>query len=83
MDDTLSIRCPKCKGSFRDKALRVQGGYSRQCPSCEVVLFFEEYSQDRNIKRAISSAKALRRKLILEQQEQDEAKRPSYAVRPR
>jgi hypothetical protein len=48
---------------FRDRARRVQSGYSRQCPCCEVVLFFEETSPDRNIQRALNSARALRKVL--------------------
>ena len=41
----------------------MQSGYSRQCPCCEVVLFFEENSSDRNIKRAMTAARALRQVL--------------------
>ena len=41
----------------------MQSGYSRQCPCCEVVLFFEETSPDKNIKRAMTSARALRKVL--------------------
>lgn len=63
MDDTVQIRCSRCKGVFRDRAGRVQSGYSRQCPGCEVVLFFEETSNDRNIKRALVDARVLRQKL--------------------
>ena len=58
-----SVRCTRCKNVFRDRARRMQNGYSRQCPCCEVVLFFEETSNDRNIKRAMSSARAVRRAL--------------------
>ena len=45
----------------------LQGGYSRQCPCCEVVLFFEEASPDKNIKRAMSAARA-GRKLLREEE---------------
>jgi hypothetical protein len=41
----------------------MQSGYSRQCPCCEVVLFFEETSPDKNIKLAMTSARALRKVL--------------------
>jgi hypothetical protein len=78
VDDTISICCPKCKGSFRDKAMRVLGGYSRQCPSCEVVLFFEEYTQDKDIKRAMTGAKQVRHKMQVEELERAETKRRSY-----
>ncbi len=48
---------------FRERARRMQSGHSRQCPCCEVVLFFEETSPDRNIKRALASARGLRKVL--------------------
>jgi len=48
---------------FRDRALRLQDGYSRQCPSCEVVLFFAEDSQHPFIKRAMRDARKLRKEL--------------------
>ena len=71
MDDSIQIRCTRCKSAFRDKARKVQSGYSRQCPSCEGVLFFEEGSNDKNILQALLSAKQLRKEL----REFDEASR--------
>jgi hypothetical protein len=41
----------------------VQSGYSRQCPSCEVVIFFEEHVSDENVKNALLAARNLRRAL--------------------
>lgn len=75
MDDSLLIRCTKCKGSFRDKARRVQNGYSRQCPLCERVLFFEEGMPDKAIQKALNEARQLRKEL----REHDAAKRPAAA----
>ncbi|CAN5515145.1 hypothetical protein BH10PSE11_BH10PSE11_38880 [soil metagenome] len=63
MDDSFLIRCTKCKGSFRDKARRVQNGYSRQCPLCERVLFFEEGTPDKNVQKALLEARKLRKAL--------------------
>lgn len=63
VDDTIQVRCTKCKGSFRDRARRVQSGYSRQCPNCEVIIFFEEGAIDRNVQLALRNAKRLRREL--------------------
>jgi hypothetical protein len=63
VDDTVQVRCTKCKGSFRDRARRIQSGYSRQCPNCEVIIFFEEGAIDRNVLHAIRDAKRLRRAL--------------------
>jgi hypothetical protein len=50
--------------------MRLQPGYARQCPSCEVVIFFEESSSDKNVKRALLTARRLRRVL----REHDEIK---------
>ena len=76
MGDKALTRCTKCKGSFRDRARRVQSGYSRQCPNCEVIIFFEEGAIDRNVQLALRDAKRLRRAL----READEI-RPSAAPR--
>src|SRR5581483_5688895 len=63
MDDSVQIKCTKCKSAFRERARRLQNGYSRQCPSCEVVLFFDEDAFDANIKRAMRTARRLRKEL--------------------
>ena len=60
MMDSVQIRCAGCKGAFRDRARRLQNGFSRQCPTCEVVLFFDEDSQDANIRRAMKAARRVR-----------------------
>ncbi|WP_441236312.1 hypothetical protein [Bradyrhizobium sp. 930_D9_N1_4] len=48
---------------FRDHARRLQDGYSRQCPGCEVVLFFAEDSQHPFVKRAMRDARKVRKLL--------------------
>jgi predicted nucleic acid-binding Zn-ribbon protein len=63
MDDSVQIKCNRCKNVFRDRATRLRNGYSRQCPSCEVVLFFDEDSQQPNIKSAMRAARLLRKQL--------------------
>jgi hypothetical protein len=63
MDDSVQVRCTRCKSVFRERARRLQGGYSRQCPTCEVILFFEDYSPDTNIKRAMTAARRIRKEL--------------------
>ena len=52
-DDSVQVRCRRCKGVFRERARRLQNGYSRQCPTCEVLLFFDEDSQEQTIRRAM------------------------------
>jgi predicted nucleic acid-binding Zn-ribbon protein len=70
MSDTVLIHCTKCKSTFRDRAKRLQPGYSRQCPNCEVVIFFEESAGDQNVQKALLAARRLRRVL----REQDEVR---------
>jgi hypothetical protein len=41
----------------------VQPGYSRQCPGCEVVIFFEESSSDKNVQKSLLAARRLRREM--------------------
>jgi NAD-dependent SIR2 family protein deacetylase len=63
MDDSVQVKCTKCKTAFRERARRLQNGYSRQCPCCEVVMFFDEDAFDANIKRAMRTARRLRKDL--------------------
>lgn len=50
-------------GVPRARARRLQNGYSRQCVTCEVVLFFDEDSPDANIKNAMRMARRVRKEL--------------------
>ena len=72
MDDSVQIRCHRCKSSFRDKARRLQSGYSRQCVNCETLLFFDDSSVDKSVQRTLREAKKLRRQL-----REAEAERPA------
>jgi predicted nucleic acid-binding Zn-ribbon protein len=75
MDDTVQLHCHRCKSVFRDKARRVQSGYSRQCPSCETIMFFEEASIDKNVQRTLRDAKHVR-KALREHEEEKIARGP-------
>ncbi|MFZ2160334.1 MAG: hypothetical protein WAV72_30015 [Bradyrhizobium sp.] len=81
MDDSVQVHCTRCKNVFRDRACRLQNGYSRQCPCCEVVLFFEETSHDGNIKRAMSSARGVRKALREEEAASPRKARAAPAAR--
>jgi predicted nucleic acid-binding Zn-ribbon protein len=74
MEDTIQVRCSRCKTKFRDKASRVRDGYSRQCPSCERMLFFIEGSPNKDLHDALRDAERVR-KALREQQAQDAAAR--------
>jgi len=69
MEDRVQVRCTRCKSVFREAASRLQDGYSRQCPSCETVLFLNESSADLNIKRALRDARDIRRRIREREQE--------------
>jgi hypothetical protein len=62
-DETFQIRCSRCKSKFRDRASRVRGGYARQCPSCEGMLFFEDGSPNKDIHNALREAERVRKAL--------------------
>jgi hypothetical protein len=59
----VQIQCTRCKNVFRDRPGRLQDGYSRQCPSCEVVLFFAEDSLNPQVRVALKRARKARKEL--------------------
>jgi DNA-directed RNA polymerase subunit RPC12/RpoP len=61
--DSVQIKCSRCKNVFRERARRLQNGHSRQCPSCEVIIFFDEDSQAPNVKGAMRQARRIRKEL--------------------
>lgn len=67
----VQVQCTRCKNVFRDRAGRLQDGYTRQCPGCEVVLFFAEDAAHPFIRRAMRSARKVRK----EQREAEAAPR--------
>jgi hypothetical protein len=79
MDDSVQIRCTRCKSVFRDRARRLQPGYHRQWPNCEVIIFFEESSADKNVQTALLAARRLRRVLREAEGAKPEVKKgPTY-----
>jgi hypothetical protein len=75
-DDSVQIHCTRCKSIFRERAKRLQPGYSRQCPNCEVIIFFEESASDKNVQRALLAARRLRR-VLREEEEVRPTTRPA------
>jgi hypothetical protein len=79
MSDSVQVHCKRCRGTFRDRARRLQPGYSRQCPNCEVIIFFEESSSDKHVQDALQAARKLRRVLREADEVKPAAKRaPTY-----
>jgi DNA-directed RNA polymerase subunit RPC12/RpoP len=77
MDDSIQIRCSRCSARFRDRARRIQSGYARECPNCNVLIFFESESHDEHIKRALKAAHKLRRALAAGEGEKSAPKQAS------
>lgn len=61
MEQAVQVTCPRCKARFREQARRLVDGFSRQCPSCEAVIFFNEGSPKPEIKKALEAAHSARR----------------------
>ena len=62
-DPRLQVRLPppRGKGVFRERARRLQNGYSRQCPTCEVpAVRRRSTSQEQTIRRAMKGSLAAR-----------------------
>jgi phage FluMu protein Com len=79
MDDSVQIRCTRCKSSFRDRARRIRSGYTRECPRCNVLIFFESESHDEHIRRALKAAHKMRRALAAAEGEKPSRKEaPTY-----
>jgi DNA-directed RNA polymerase subunit RPC12/RpoP len=74
MDDSIQLRCSRCNSNFRDRARRIQSGYARECPNCNVLIFFESESHDEHIKRALKAAHKLRRLLAAAESEKPSAR---------
>ena len=81
LDDSVQVRCRRCKGVFRERARRLQNGYSRQCPTCEVVLFFDEDSHEQAIRRAMKAARQVRAALREAEMEAPRRKRVARGER--
>jgi hypothetical protein len=79
IDEKVRIKCPKCSQIFRDRAQRIRNGYQTNCQHCNRLITFDSSSEDRNIRRALTSAKEVRmalqaqpKKQIVEQDAADD-----------
>ncbi len=60
IDDKVRIRCTKCSQVFRERAQKVRSGFQTNCQHCNRLITFDLTSEDRNIRRALASAKEIR-----------------------
>jgi predicted nucleic acid-binding Zn-ribbon protein len=60
IDDKVKIKCTKCSQVFRERAQRIRDGFQTNCQHCNRLITFDITSEDRNIRRALKSAKEVR-----------------------
>ena len=71
IDDKVKIRCTKCSQIFRERARKIRNGFQTNCQHCNRLITFNSASEDRNIRRALMSAKEVR--MMLEAQPKNES----------
>jgi hypothetical protein len=64
LDEKIKIKCTKCSQIFRERAQKVREGFQTNCHHCNRLITFDMGAEDRNIRKALSSAKELR--LVIE-----------------
>jgi predicted nucleic acid-binding Zn-ribbon protein len=64
IEEKVKIKCTKCSQVFRERAQRVREGFQTNCPHCNRLITFDMSGDDRNVRKALSSAKELR--LVIE-----------------
>jgi uncharacterized C2H2 Zn-finger protein len=60
IDDKVKIKCPKCSMIFRERAQNLRNGFQTNCRHCNRLITFDTSSEDRNIRRALLSAREVR-----------------------
>ena len=70
IDEKVKIRCTKCSQIFRERAQKIRSGFQTNCQHCNRLITFDSTSEDRNIRRALLSAKEVR--MVLEARPKNE-----------
>jgi DNA-directed RNA polymerase subunit RPC12/RpoP len=60
IDEKVRIKCSKCSQVFRERAQKLRDGFQTNCQHCNRLITFDTTSEDRNIRRALMSAKEVR-----------------------
>ena len=80
LDDKIKIKCTKCSQIFRERAQKVRNGFQVNCRHCNRLITFDTSAEDRNIRKALHSAKELR--LVLEEARRSAATATESAPAP-
>jgi len=59
-EEKVKIKCTKCSQVFRERAQKVRNGFQTNCQHCNRLITFDNTSDDKNIRRALMSAKEIR-----------------------
>jgi DNA-directed RNA polymerase subunit RPC12/RpoP len=60
IDEKVRIKCSKCSQVFRERAQKLRDGFQTNCQHCNRLITFDIGSEDRNIRRALISARDVR-----------------------
>jgi DNA-directed RNA polymerase subunit RPC12/RpoP len=60
IDEKVKIKCTKCSQVFRERAQNIRNGFQTNCQHCNRMITFDTGSEDRNIRRALTSAREIR-----------------------
>jgi predicted nucleic acid-binding Zn-ribbon protein len=60
IDEKVKIKCTKCSQVFRERAQKIRNGFQTNCQHCNRLITFDTASEDKNIRRALMSAKEVR-----------------------
>ena len=60
IDEKVRIKCSKCSQVFRERAQKLRDGFQTNCQHCNRLITFDSSSEDRNIRRALLSARDVR-----------------------
>ncbi len=83
IDEKVRIKCTKCSQVFRERAQRVRDGLQTNCAHCNRLMTFDSNSEDRNIRKALASAKDVRSALEAQRRSASLAQTPQPAVADR
>jgi hypothetical protein len=60
VEEKVKIKCSKCSQIFRERAQKVRNGFQVNCLHCNRLITFDTSTEDRNIRKALHSAKEIR-----------------------
>ena len=60
IDEKVKVKCSKCSQVFRERAQKLRDGFQTNCQYCNRLITFDISSEDKNIRRALKSAKEVR-----------------------